>query len=336
MKSPSTEPDRSSSADVIAIVVSYNSADDLPACLASLNAQRGVSLRVHVVDNASSDQSAERVRREFPWAQLTANDRNVGFARANNQVLETEIADDYALVNPDAVVPPDAVTTCVRYLREHPDAGVVATRLISPDGTLQPSTHSFLSLWNLFGETLGLDHLLPRLRLVSSLHMPWFGHDRIAEVDWLAGAFLVIRGEVVRSVGAFDPSFFMYGEEMDWCKRIRNAGWSIVFLPEPDVVHAGGRSSDADAGPMFVENLKGRVRFMDKHHRGASAALARTLIAGSVLLRWAWSEARLLAARLIGRSPAPESLRHQARFRHARRWLIEGMPMEARTRTEAG
>jgi len=87
---------------------------------------------------------------------------------------------------------------------------------------------------------------------------------------------------------------------------------------------------------MFVENLKGRVRFMDKHHGGASAALARTLIAGSILLRWAWSEARLLAGRLMGRSPAPELLRHRDRFRHAGRWLIEGMPMEARARTESG
>jgi N-acetylglucosaminyl-diphospho-decaprenol L-rhamnosyltransferase len=334
MKSPSTEPDRSSRADVIAIVVSYNSADDLPACLASLNAQRGVSLRVHVVDNASSDSSVELVRREFPWVHLTENDRNVGFGRANNQILETEIADDYALVNPDTVVPPDAVATCVRHLREHPDTGVVATRLISPDGTLQPSTHSFLGLWNLFGETVGLDHLMPRLRLVSSLHMPWFAHDRIADVDWLAGAFLLIRGEVVRSVGVFDPSFFMYGEEMDWCRRIRNAGWSVVFLPEPEVVHARGRSSDQDPGPMFVENLKGRVRFLDKHRGGLSAALARTLIAGSILLRWTWSEIRLLGASLVGRAPTPELLRHRARFRHAGRWLFKGMPTG--TRMEAG
>lgn len=321
---------------MIAIVVGYNSAPDLPTCLASLSAQRGVSLETYVVDNASTDGSAELVRREFPWVHLTSNDHNLGFGRANNQVLEGTRADFYALVNPDAVIPPDAVATCVSYLREHPASGVVATRLVAPDGTVQPSSHSFLGLWNLFGETLGLDHLLPRFRFLSSLHMPWFGHDRIAEVDWLQGAFLVVRGEVVRTVGAFDPAFFMYGEEMDWCRRIHDAGWAVVFLPAPEVVHAGGRSSDADAGPMFVENLKGRVRFMEKHHGGAAAIGARSLIAGSVFLRLVWSEGRVVASRLLGRDPKPALRRHQARFRHAGLWILAGMPVTGPARSEAG
>jgi GT2 family glycosyltransferase len=330
MNPSSEERGPSSPPAVTAVVVSYNSARDLPACLTSLEGQRGVSLEIHVVDNASSDGSAELVRRDFPRVRLTANSTNVGFARANNQVLGTGTPEFYALVNPDTILPPDALAACVDCLRTSPSAGVAATRLVTPDGALQPSCHSFPGLTNLLGETLGLDRLLPWLRPLASLHMPWFRHDRVLAVDWIQGAFLVVRADVVRAVGPFDPEFFMYGEEMDWCRRIRDAGWSVVFLPDPPVVHAGGGSSDPVAGPMFVENLKGRVRFMTKHRGGAVAAAARAIIALSVVLRFLWSEVRMLALRLIGRAPGAPLCRNQERFRGAIRWVLAGMPVAPR------
>ncbi|HEX7079319.1 MAG TPA: glycosyltransferase family 2 protein, partial [Candidatus Eisenbacteria bacterium] len=162
---------------------------------------------------------------------------------------------------------------------------------------------------------------------LSSLYLPWFGHDQVAEVDWIQGAFLVVRGEVVRAVGGFDPEFFMYGEEMDWCYRIRRAGWRVVFLPEPPVVHVGGASSDPIAGPMFVENLKGRVRFLRKHRGPLIAMLARALIAVSVLLRLAWREAQGAGRALRGR-PVEEPLRTtRAKLRAAARWVARGLPL---------
>lgn len=330
MNPSSEERGRSSPPAVTAVVVSYNSALDLPACLRSLEAQRGVSLEVHVVDNASSDGSAELVRRDFPRVRLTANPVNAGFARANNQVLAAGEAEFYALVNPDTVLPPGALAACLDHLHSDPAAGVAATRLVTPEGVLQPSCHSFPGLTNLLGETLGLDRLLPWLRPLSSLRMPWFRHDRVLAVDWIQGAFLVIRGEVVRAVGPLDPEFFMYGEEMDWCRRIRDAGWSVIFLPDPPVVHAGGGSSDPVAGPMFVENLKSRLRFMKKHRGGAIAAAARALVALSVVLRLLWSEARMLALRLAGRAPDAPRRRNQERFREAIRWVLAGMPAAPR------
>lgn len=310
----------------IAIVVSYNSAGDLAPCLSSLEAQRGVDVAIHVIDNASTDGSVGLVRREFPRVHLTANSANLGFARANNQVLECKNAEFYALVNPDTVLPADALAACVNYLSCHPSAGVAATRLVFPDGTLQPSCHSFLGIRNLFGETFGVHRLLPGLRPLSSLHMPWFPHDRAMEVDWIQGAYLVVRGDVVRAVGGFDDEFFMYGEEMDWCRRIRSAGWSVVFLPEPSVVHAGAASSSSNAGPMFVENLKGRVRYLRKHRGVFVAAVARGLIAVSVLLRFAWRETQALVRGRSGPArgePPPPS---QTMFRAAMRWVMRGMP----------
>jgi GT2 family glycosyltransferase len=330
MNPSSEERGRLSQPAVTAIVVSYNSARDLPACLGSVEAQLGVSLEVHVVDNASSDGSAELVPRDFPRVRLTANSTNVGFARANNQVLAAGEAEFYALVNPDTVLPPGAFAACVEHLRANPSVGVAASRLVTPEGALQPSCHFFPGLTNLLGETLGLDRLLPWLRPLSSLRMPWFRHDRVKAVDWIQGAFLVVRGEVVRSVGPLDPEFFMYGEEMDWCRRIRDAGWSVIFLPDPPVVHAGGGSSDPVAGPMFVENLKARLRFMKKHRGGVVAAIARALVALSVVLRLLWSEARMLALRLVGRAPGARLRRNQERFREAIRWVFAGMPAAPR------
>lgn len=318
--------DLSATPATIAIVVSYNSALHLASCLSSLEAQQGVAVDIHVVDNASHDGSADLVRREFPRAHLIESPTNLGFARANNQILTTQPADFYALVNPDTILGPGAVVACIDTLRSRPSAGVAATRLVFPDGMPQPSCYEFLGLGNLLGETLGVHRLLPGPRAPSGLQMPWFQHDRMAEVDWIAGAFLVVRGEVIRTVGGFDEEFFMYGEEMDWCRRIRNAGWSIVFLPEPAAVHIGGVSSKPIAGSMFVENLKGRIRFLRKHRGVLVAAVARGLIAVSVLMRFLWREGQALGAALTGRVPK-ESLRlTRTMFRAAMRWVLRGLP----------
>ena len=313
--------------EIIAIVVSYNSALDLPSCLAALQAQQRVRLQVYVVDNASSDGSVERVRREFPDVRLEANGDNVGFARANNQVLERGEAPLYALVNPDAILAPTALAVCVDEMRRDPKLGVVATRLINPDGSLQPSCYAFLDLRNLTGETFGLHRLLPGARSLASFRMPWFAHDRVTDVDWMAGAFLVIRHEMIDGIGAFDPDFFMYGEEMDLCRRARRAGWGVRFLPDPSVVHTGGVSSRPIAGAMFVENLKGRVRFLRKHRGPLVATVARGLIGISVLLRFAWREAEAVARSLAGR-PIDEPLDlDRSRFRAAMGWVARGLPL---------
>jgi len=310
----------------LAVVVSYNSCHELPACLQSLLAQRDVSIELWVVDNASRDTSAALVRERFPQARLLVNVHNVGFARANNQVLEQTDAPYYALVNPDTVLPPEAVATCVAYLESHPHAGIVGTPLVSPEGQLQPSCQAFLGLRSLFEETFYLDRLSrdpsrPRLRGTTRVTV------EPTEADWLAGAFLVVRGEVVRQVGGFDPDFFMYAEEMDWCFRARRAGWKVVYLPAPEVVHVGGASSRPIAGPMFVENLKGRLRFLQKHRGPLAVFLARGLLAASVLLRHAAGVARLALLRLLGRSPTDAFLFQLTRFRAARGWVLRGLPL---------
>jgi GT2 family glycosyltransferase len=310
----------------VAIVVSYNSSEELPSCLQSLLAQRDVSLDVWVVDNASKDASAALVRERFPSVHLLANSRNVGFARANNQVFEQADGPYYALVNPDTVLPPDAVATCVQYLEQHPRAGIVGTPLVSPEGRPQPSCQAFLGLWSLFEETFFLDRL-PRDPSRPTLRGTTRATREPMEADWLAGAFLVVRQAVIREIGGFDPAFFMYAEEMDWCYRARRAGWKVVYLPAPEVVHVGGASSRPIAGPMFIENMKGRLRFFHKHRGPLAIILARALLAISILFRGLAWESQWAVVRLTGRAPAEALLFRLTIFRAARRWVLRGLPL---------
>lgn len=309
------------------VVVSYNSAGELPDCLAGILTQAGVNCDVRVVDNASPDGSAELVRTRFPEVGLVTNATNVGFARANNQILETAPAPCFALVNPDTVLPPTALRTCLDHLAAHPRVAVVATRLVYPDGRPQDSCHRFLSLGGLLAEALALDRWLSRGAAWSWRALRDFRPDRAAEVDWIQGAFWVVRGDAVRQVGAFDPEFFMYGEEMEWCYRLRRAGWRVAYLPEPAVIHAGGASARPVAAAMFVENLKGHLRFFRKHRGGLATLAARGALAVSVLSRWALRETLALGWWILGR-PLPESLRHrQEIFRTAARWVLRGQPL---------
>lgn len=310
-----------------AIVVTFNSREEIAACLTSLEAQSGVALTICVVDNASSDGTADLVADRFPAVELVKSANNLGFGRGNNLVLMRSASPFFALVNPDTVLPPDAIGACLAYLEAHPAVGFVGTRLVTPEGRPQRTGHSFLGVWSLFAETFFLDRFSSPAS--SSLRGWEVGPDRPTEVDWLTGAFLVVRREVVEQVGAFDPDFFMYGEEMDWCYRARRAGWRVAYLPEPAVVHVGGASSRPVAGRMFVENLKGRVRFLRKHRGPLADWTGRTLIATSVLLRFGLREAQALAVRASGRPPGEGLLLRRQMFRSGAAWVIAGMPTRA-------
>ena len=305
---------------VTVIVVSFRSRTELPDCLSSIAVQSGVAADTWVVDNASDDGSAALVAARFPATHLVANRDNVGFAAANNQVLANLATPYVALVNPDAVLPPTALATCVAYLEQHADVGAVATRLVHADGSHHPSCFGFLTLVNLFGETVGLDLLFPDSPL-GSYRRRRHDRTRVVEADWIQGAFFVTRARVCREVGIFDPDYFMYGEEMDWCYRMRAAGWRVVRLPEPPVVHIGGVSSGTMPGPLFVELLKSRVRFLAKHRGAAATFVGRGLIAISVLIRATWWGGR----RLFDRGPLTEQ--RVTMFAAALRWVAAGLPL---------
>ena len=254
--------------DLSVVIVSWNTTDLLRDCLASLLAQGNAKeLAIIVVDNASSDGTAAMVQREFPQVHLIRNDRNLGFARANNQGIRNSQGRFIMLLNSDTRTPSGSIRTLVEFMAGHPDAGVVGPRLVQPDGTVQAYG---------FGNDPTPGYLLrrglSRLLLRRPLH-DW-QTDQIQRVDWVSGACLLARHAAVEQVGLLDEAMFMYYEDNDWCLRIRQAGWNIYYDPLVSVVHLRGRSlaQNPAAHQAYYRSLQ---VFYRKHYAPVARACLR-------------------------------------------------------------
>lgn len=280
------------SPDVSVCIVSWNVAGDLRACLESLRAQRTPpSFEVIVADNASRDDTVAMLRAEFPEVKLIANAENLGFARATNQTLAAARGRYLLVLNPDTVLPPDALAQLVAVAESHPEAGMVAPRLVYPDGTLQYSCRRFPTITAAIFRNTFLGRLFPRARSAERYVMADWDHDSLRVVDWASGACLLIRREAYEQVGPFDESFIFGSEDVDYGLRMRQAGWQVLFTPEPTIVHAVGRSSSQAVVPTILRSHRGMFRLYAKHF--ARNPLSRALVwvgvwlrAGALILSW--------------------------------------------------
>ncbi len=236
-------------------------------CLYSIiNSPRQYTREIIVVDNASQDGSPEMVQRAFPDVSLIHNPENYGFAKANNIGIQAARGRYLCLANSDTLIQADCLDKLSRYLDTHPDAAVVGPKLLWKDKSLQWSCRKFPGLWNTLCPALGLTRLFPHVPFLSGEHMGYFRHDRTIEVDALVGAFLMIRTEAAEQVGLMDEKYFFYCEEIDWCKRFKNAGWKIVFYPEAQVVHLGQGSASREPERFKREFILSNYRYWKKHH----------------------------------------------------------------------
>ena len=283
---------------VSVVVVAYNGLPWIERCLESV---RG--LEVIVVDHSSTDGTVELVREKFPQVRLVEQ-ANVGMGAGNNAGMRAASGRYFLLLNSDAWVVGDGVERLAAYADEHPEAAVVGPRLLHEDGSLQRSVRGFPTLWRLATEYLFLRKLGPRTRALNAFYGAGFAHDEPREVEWLFGACLLVRREATDAVGLFDESFFMFSEETDWCYRFRGAGWKVLFYPGAEAVHVGGASH---GGRLYVENLRGHLRFFAKHHGLREAERARRLL--------------LFGTRLRGVLFRGERARM---YREAARWLASG------------
>jgi GT2 family glycosyltransferase len=188
----------------------------------------------------------------------------------------------FFLLNSDAWVVGDGLARLVAFADAHPEAAVVGPRLRNTDGSLQRSVRAEPTLWRLSTEYLFIRKLAPRTNLLNPLYVGGFDHRTVRASDWLSGAALLVRREAADEVGLFDEDFFLFGEEVDWMTRFRRAGWKVLFYPEAEVVHVGGASH---GGSMYVENLRGHLRWFDKHRGPQAAERVRRLLLGSLRLR---------------------------------------------------
>ncbi len=229
--------------DLSIVIINWNTRQLLRECLASVLANAGgLALELFVVDNASTDGSAQMVRENFPSVKLIENDRNRGFAAANNQALRVARGRLALLLNSDTVVLEDVLEKSVKYLDEHADVAVMGCRVLNPDRTLQPTCFEFPSLLNLFLLTSGLSRL-PWPRFLGKYEMNDWKRDTERDVDVVTGCYMLVRRAVLPEVGLMDESFFFFGEETDWCESFRKRGWRVRFAPVGEIIHYGGASA---------------------------------------------------------------------------------------------
>lgn len=258
------------------VVVSYNTADLLQRCLNSVFRCPPPRLEVIVVDNASSDDSAARVRAGFPQVTLLANGANLGFAAAVNQGLTVSRGRHVLLLNPDCEVLGDSLLVLVRLLDEQPDVGAAGGRLYYPDGSFQHAAFRFPTLLMSFFDFFPLHTRLYESRWNGRYPRSWY--DRAFDIDHPLGAFLAVRRQALDQVGAMDERFFMYCEEMDWCYRIKRAGWRICYFPGVQAIHHSGQSTGQARWRMYVQLHRSRLLFFAKHYSQAYTAAARSIV----------------------------------------------------------
>jgi len=270
--------------DLAIIIVSWNVRELLRRCLQSIldHAPFDLSYAVWVVDNASTDGSPEMVRQLFPGVHLLVNATNSGFTAANNQALRelfrVAMPRYVLLLNPDTEIVEDALRTMVKYLDGHPEVGVVGPQLLNPDGSVQSSRRRFPTLATAFLESTLLQQWIPQNPILSRYYALDRPDDAIQTVDWVVGAGLMVRRKVIEQVGWLDEGFFMYSEELDWCRRIRLAGWQVVYLPVAQVIHHEGKSSEQVIPARHIHFQRSKIRYFEKYHGPLVAGALRTFL----------------------------------------------------------
>lgn len=271
------------SPDVSIVIVSWNVRELLRACLQAIVRGRGaLDVEVIVVDSGSADGSVAMVEKEFPWVRLVACEENVGFPRGNNLGIARAGGRHVLLLNPDTEVRKDALETMVCYLDKHAGAGVVGPQLLNPSGTVQSSRRRFPTLVTALFESTWLQSVAPG-GVLDHYYMLDQSEDEAGDVDWLTGACLMVRRRVIDEVGGLDEAYFMYSEELDWCRRIKEAGWRIVYLPAAQVVHHAGKSSEQAVTARHVNFQRAKLRYFRKYHGRAAAVVLRTFLLASYL-----------------------------------------------------
>ncbi len=287
---------RSNQLQVTVVIVSLNTRELLRECIDTLQHGSGdVSFETVVIDNASRDGSAEMVAAQFPDVRLICNESNLGFARANNRGFEIAHGRYVVLLNSDAFLRPGALALSVAHMEKNPTVGLGGARLVGRDGSWQPAARMFPSTLNDLLMMSGMAANYPASPFFGRADRTWANPDEEAAVDWVPGAYSIIRKDVLEQIGYFDERFFLYYEEVDLCRRIRAAGYEIWYWPDVVTVHLGGESSRKVAGvelsasgsQLTLWRMRSELLYYRKHH-GALGAWS------AMLLESWWNRARAL------------------------------------------
>ena len=307
---------------VSVVIVSYNVADLLAAAIESVLAdmeRAGITGEAIVVDNASADGSAAAVRERFPKVRLITNATNVGFGRAANQGMLAAKGEIVVVLNPDASVHPGFFAAIKDYLAQEPRIGLLGPHLVHADGATQPSCRRSYTLATVFLESTPLQWWFGETPDLRRFYCRDLDPTKAAKVDWVEGACLIVRRSVLQAVGGFDPRFFMYFEETDWCQRIRDAGWDVAYFPGAQALHHRSRSADQDLIARALNFHRSRHTFLVKE-RGRLVALLVRVVIGLLFGVYAAQQ----AAKTLVKRQNQELRQNAAMLGHVTLWYLTG------------
>jgi len=322
--------------DLSIVIVNWNTRELLQSCLTLIRAKtQGIIYEILVVDNASTDGSAAMVLESFPDVVLMQNEENLGFARANNQAIRRSRGRYILLLNPDTIVLDNALGQMVAFADAEPQIGALGCKILTADGSVDfRCARRFPSL---------LTELLSRTRLSKRFpHHPLFGrflmgdwdHNSSREVECLVGSCMMVRREVIEQVGLLDEDFFMYGEDMEWCYRIKKAEWRIFYYSEPQIIHIGSQSTEQNRAEMGIEYLRSMTLFFRKRYGPGYALVYRILILVTTLIKQLIFSIELL---LTNNSKRKGKYREKVQIQQrVFRWLFSGLESRVRGYTEYG
>ena len=249
------------------VVVSWNTKKYMEECLTSLRTIDGnLSAEIIVVDNASADGTPEMIRTQFPEVKLIETGANLGFAKGNNVGIKEATGEYICLINSDVNVPSDCLQKMYSYMEQQPTVGLLGPGMLRTDGRVHRSGMRFPTLWNIFLRALFLDSIFKGTGLFGGFLMKDFHFDQTRDMDVLNGWLWMARREALNKVGALDDRFFMYAEDVDWCKRFHLAGWRVVFYPDAKALHYGGASSANAPSRFNVEMQRANLQYWKKYH----------------------------------------------------------------------
>jgi GT2 family glycosyltransferase len=275
-------------ARVAIIIVNWKTPDLLAGCLQSIYADAGShSFEIWVVDNNSGDHSVQMVRERFPAVRLIANDENVGFPRACNQVLPLVSAPYVLLLNPDTVIVGNAISELANFLETNADCGAVGPKVLNPDGTLQLACRrSFPSPEAAFYRMTYLSKLFPNHPRIARYNLTFSDPDQQTDCDVLSGSCMMVRNSVIKQVGLMDDGAFMFAEDVDWCWRFKKAGWRVVYNPAAQCYHYHGASWKRLKRVRATIDLHvGMVVFYRKHLAADHSLFFNMLVYAGIALR---------------------------------------------------
>ncbi|MEM9775948.1 MAG: glycosyltransferase family 2 protein [Chloroflexota bacterium] len=264
--------------DLSIVIVSWNVSQLLKDCLHSIfQARSDLNLQVIVVDSGSADDSCQMVRTAFPQVELFDMQENVGFPKGNNIGIRAAVGRNILLLNPDTVVTDSALQTMIAFLAENPTVGLVGPMLRFPNGDIQSSRRRLPTVQTGLFESTWLERFAPK-SLLEAYYMSDKPNDQICEADWVMGAAMLATRQAVEQVGGMDEGYFMYSEELDWCKRIKTAGFKIFWLADAEIIHHQGASSDQASTFRHINFNQAKLRYFRKYHGAVASGIIRCVL----------------------------------------------------------